>query len=157
MDMALVSDPIEVLLIEDNPADVRLTRMALQGGEIEKHLSIAEDGEAAMAFLRRQGPFASAPRPDLILLDLNLPGKSGHEVLAEIKRDDSLRTIPTVVLTTSDRESDVRLSYELAANCFVTKPIGLHPFLQAVRRIEDFWIRTATLPPEAVPERRSGG
>ena len=147
--MTRPSDPIEVLLVEDNPADVRLTRLALQGGAIEKHLNIAADGESALAFLRQQGPYADSPRPDLILLDLNLPGKSGHEVLAEIKEDLSLRTIPTVVLTTSDREQDVRLSYELAANCYVTKPIGLNPFLQAVRKIEDFWIRTATLPREA--------
>jgi chemotaxis family two-component system response regulator Rcp1 len=148
--------PIEVLLVEDNPADVRLTRLALQGGAIEKHLNLATDGEAALAFLRRQGPYADSPRPDLILLDLNLPGKSGHEVLAEIKKDQSLRTIPTVVLTTSDRELDVKLSYELAANCYVTKPIGLKPFLQAVRKIEDFWIRTATLPREPDAEEASG-
>ncbi|HEX5043326.1 MAG TPA: response regulator [Candidatus Polarisedimenticolaceae bacterium] len=146
--MTRPSDPIEVLLVEDNPADVRLTRLALQGGVIEKHLNIAQDGESALAYLRQQGPYAGAVRPDLILLDLNLPGKSGHEVLAEIKQDESLRTIPTVVLTTSDREQDIKLSYELAANCFVTKPIGLNLFLQAVRKIEDFWIRTATLPRE---------
>ena len=154
--MTRFSDPIEVLLVEDNPADVRLTRLALQGGAIEKHLSIAADGESALAFLRHQGPYADSPRPDLILLDLNLPGKSGHEVLAEIKQDKDLRTIPTVVLTTSDREHDIKLSYELAANCYVTKPIGLNPFLQAVRRIEDFWIRTASLPREADAKGVSG-
>lgn len=155
--MPTVPSPIEVLLVEDNPADIRLTRMALQGGLIEKHLNIAEDGESAMAFLRHEGPYAASPRPDLILLDLNLPGKSGHEVLAEIKKDASLRTIPTVVLTTSDREHDVKLSYELSANCYVTKPMGLHPFLQAVRRIEDFWIRTATLPRDPDAGGPSGG
>ena len=151
------NDPIEVLLVEDNPADIRLTRMALDAGSVQKHVSIAEDGETALAFLRQEGPYATAPRPDLILLDLNLPRKSGHEVLAEIKRDRSLRTIPTVVLTTSDREADVRLSYDLAANCFVTKPIGLHPFLKAVRMIEEFWIRTATLPRESPDAVRSSG
>ncbi|HET9299155.1 MAG TPA: response regulator [Candidatus Polarisedimenticolaceae bacterium] len=147
---------IQVLLVEDNPADVRLTRLALQGGKIEKHLNIAQDGESALAYLRQQGPYADSPRPDLILLDLNLPGKSGHEVLAEIKQDKSLRTIPTVVLTTSDREQDIKLSYELAANCYVTKPVGLNLFLQAIRRIEDFWIRTATLPRGTDAERVSG-
>jgi len=154
--MTRFSDPIEVLLVEDNPADVRLTRLALQGGAIEKHLNIAADGESALAFLRQQGPYSASPRPDLILLDLNLPGKSGHEVLAEIKRDNNLRTIPTVVLTTSDREHDIKLSYELAANCYVTKPIGLNPFLQAVRKIEDFWVRTASLPREPGAEGASG-
>lgn len=150
------SDVIQVLLVEDNPADVRLTRLALQGGQLEKHLTIAKDGESALAYLRQQGPYADSPRPDLILLDLNLPGKSGHEVLAEIKQDRSLRTIPTVVLTTSDREQDIKLSYELAANCYVTKPVGLNLFLQAVRRIEDFWIRTATLPRGTDAGRVSG-
>jgi len=154
--MTRFSDPIEVLLVEDNPADVRLTRLALQGGAIEKHLNIAADGESALAFLRQQGPYSASPRPDLILLDLNLPGKSGHEVLAEIKQDNNLRTIPTVVLTTSDREHDIKLSYELAANCYVTKPIGLNPFLQAVRKIEDFWVRTASLPREPGAEGASG-
>ena len=154
--MTRPSVPIEVLLVEDNPADVRLTRLALQGGQIEKHLNIAEDGESALAFLRQQGPYADSPRPDLILLDLNLPGKSGHEVLAEIKQDRLLRTIPTVVLTTSDREQDIRLSYELAANCYVTKPVGLNLFLAAVRKIEDFWIRTASLPGEPDAEGVSG-
>ena len=149
-------DAIQVLLVEDNPADVRLTRLALQGGQIEKHLNIATDGESALAYLRQQGPYADSPRPDLILLDLNLPGKSGHEVLAEIKQDKALRTIPTVVLTTSDREQDIKLSYELAANCYVTKPVGLNLFLQAVRKIEDFWIRTATLPRSTDAERVSG-
>jgi len=153
--MTRPSDPIEVLLIEDNPADVRLTRLALQGGAIEKHLNIAEDGESGLAFLRQQGRYARSPRPDLILLDLNLPGKSGHEVLAEIKQDKNLRTIPTVVLTTSDRDHDIKLSYELAANCYVTKPIGLNPFLQAIRKIEDFWVRTASLPRDPDAERLS--
>jgi chemotaxis family two-component system response regulator Rcp1 len=144
--MSLPVNPIQVLLVEDNPADVRLTRMALAGGAVRKQVSLAEDGDAAIAFLRQQGPYAAAPRPDLILLDLNLPGKSGHEVLAMIKQDEELRTIPTVVLSTSDREQDIRRSYELAANCFVTKPIGLERYLQAMRRIEAFWMETATLP-----------
>ena len=151
------NDPIEVLLVEDNPADIRLTKMALGAGSVPKHVSIVGDGETALAFLRQEGPYATAPRPDLILLDLNLPRKSGHEVLAEIKRDRSLRTIPTVVLTTSDREADVRLSYELSANCFVTKPIGLNPFLRAVRMIEEFWMGTASLPAGSKDAARSSG
>lgn len=150
------TEPIQVLLVEDNPADVRLTRMALDGGAIRKQVSIANDGDVAIAFLKQEGDYASAPRPDLILLDLNLPGKSGHEVLAAIKQDQELRTIPTVVLTTSDREQDIRLSYELSANCFVTKPIGLERFLQAVRRIEAFWMETATLPGPQDVGRRPG-
>ena len=139
--------PIEVLLVEDNPGDIRLTEMALRNGVVRKHVSVTRDGEAALAFLRREGPYESAPRPDLILLDLNLPRKSGHEVLAEIKKDVDLRCIPTVILTTSDQQEDVRTSYELFANCYITKPIGLDPFLKAVGSIEDFWLRTATLPP----------
>ena len=139
---------VEILLVEDNPGDVRLTREALRDGRIHTHLSIASDGEEALAFLRRQGKFGDAPRPDLILLDLNLPRRSGREVLSEIKRDDSLRRIPVVVLTTSAAEQDVLASYDLNANCFITKPVDLDQFIRVIRSIEDFWLTVVKLPRE---------
>ena len=144
------AETVEILLVEDNPGDIRLTRMALQQGQIPKKIRVAEDGETAMAYLRQQGEFAGAPRPDLIVLDLNLPRKSGYEVLEEIKSDDVLRAIPTVILTTTDQYGDIRRCYELMANCFVTKPVGLDHYIQAVRAIEEFWLRTASLPSAAV-------
>ena len=140
-------DAIEVLLVEDNPGDVRLTREALREGKVRNNLSVAPDGVEALAFLRREGKYADAPRPDVILLDLNLPKKDGREVLAVIKRDAELKQIPVVVLTTSKAEEDVLKSYELHANCYVTKPVDLEKFIQVVQSIDRFWLTVVTLPP----------
>lgn len=137
---------IEILLVEDNPGDVRLTIEALREGKVRNNLSVATDGVEALEFLRRRGHFANAPRPDLILLDLNLPKKDGREVLAEIKADPDLKTIPVVVLTTSKAEEDVVRSYHLHANCYVTKPVDLDQFISVVRAIEDFWLTVVALP-----------
>lgn len=139
-------EPINILLVEDNPGDVRLTVEALREGKVHNHLSVARDGVEALAFLRRQGEFADAPRPDVILLDLNLPKKDGREVLAEIKADERLRRIPVVVLTTSKAEEDILRSYALHANCYVTKPVDLEQFITVVRSIEDFWFSIVRLP-----------
>lgn len=140
--------PVEILLVEDNPGDVRLTREALRDGKVRNNLNVASDGVEALAFLRREGQYASAPRPDLILLDLNLPRKDGREVLAEIKADDRFRRIPVVVLTTSHAEQDVLKSYDLHVNCYITKPIDLDQFITVVRTIEDFWLTVVVLPGE---------
>lgn len=139
-------DPVHVLLVEDSPGDVRLTREAFREANVSVHLHVANDGVEAMAFLRRDAPNAGAPRPDLILLDLNLPKMDGREVLAQIKADDSLRAIPTVVLTTSDVEADIVRSYDLQANCFLTKPVELEAFESLVRSINEFWLTTVKLP-----------
>ena len=139
-------EPINILLVEDNPGDVRLTIEALREGKVHNHLSVARDGVEALAFLRQEAPFADAPRPDVILLDLNLPKKDGREVLAEIKADDQLRRIPVVVLTTSKAEEDILRSYALHANCYVTKPVDLEQFITVVRSIEDFWFSIVRLP-----------
>jgi chemotaxis family two-component system response regulator Rcp1 len=138
--------PIEVLLVEDNPGDVRLTQEAFLDANPAVHLHIASDGVEAMGFLRREGPHAQAPRPHLILLDLNLPKMDGREVLALIKGDYSLKTIPTVILTTSDAEADVAKSYQLQANCYLTKPVQLSAFESLVRSINDFWLTKVKLP-----------
>jgi CheY-like chemotaxis protein len=138
--------PIEILLVEDNPGDVRLTVEGLNEGKVRNNLHVARDGVEALAFLRRQGQFADAVRPDLILLDLNLPRKDGREVLSEIKSDPELKTIPVVVLTTSRAEQDVLHSYQLQANCYITKPVGLEQFITVVKSIEDFWLTVVTLP-----------
>jgi CheY-like chemotaxis protein len=140
--------PIEVLLVEDNPGDAQLTRIALNDGKMCINLSLTEDGVDALAFLRKQGTYAEAPRPDLILLDLNLPRKDGREVLAEIKADPSLRRIPVVVLTTSQSDTDILRAYELAANCFITKPVDFDQFVKIVQTIEDFWFTVVKLPSE---------
>jgi CheY-like chemotaxis protein len=137
---------IEVLLVEDSPGDVRLTQEAFRDANKSIHLNVATDGVEAMAFLRREGVHASAPRPDLILLDLNLPRMDGREVLAHIKEDDTLRTIPTVILTTSVAEADIVKSYELQANCYLSKPVQLAAFEQVVRSINDFWLTRVRLP-----------
>lgn len=137
---------IQILLVEDDPGDVVITREAFADNKVRNQLSVVSDGESAMAFLRRTGEFTDAPRPDLILMDLNLPRKSGHEVLAEIKADPSLRRIPVVVLTTSDAEEDVLRSYDLHANAFVTKPVDFECFLDAIRQIDDFFITVVRLP-----------
>lgn len=138
--------PIEILLVEDNPGDVRLTIEALREGKVLNHLTVARDGEEAMAALRREGRFAKTGRPDIILLDLNLPKKDGREVLEEIKKDPNLMVIPIVVLTTSQDEQDVLKSYKLHANCYITKPVDLPQFLAVVKAIEDFWFTVVVLP-----------
>ena len=138
--------PITILLVEDNPGDVRLTEEALRETEIANRLVVVNDGQAALDFLRRNGPYADAPHPDLILLDLNLPKKDGREVLAEIKQDPHLRMIPVVVLTTSRDEGDILKSYDLHANCYVNKPVDLDRFLRIVKNIKEFWFTVAKLP-----------
>lgn len=138
--------PIEILLVEDNPGDVRLTIEGLNESKIHNNLHIAKDGVEAMQFLRREQQHADAVRPDLILLDLNLPRMDGRQVLAEIKSDLRLKTIPVVVLTTSRAEQDVLRSYELQANCYITKPVDLEQFIAVVKSIEDFWFTIVTLP-----------
>lgn len=140
--------PIEVLLVEDNPGDVRLTQEALKEGRIINHLSVVRDGVEATDFLWRRGEYANAPRPDLILLDLNLPRKTGGEVLQEIKTDPSLRRIPVMILTTSKADQDLRQAYNLHANCYIAKPVDLDQFLNVVRSIEHFWLKIVTLPLE---------
>jgi len=140
--------PIEVLLVEDSPGDVRLTQEAFRDANRSVRLHVASDGVEAMAFLRHEGAYVNAPRPDLILLDLNLPKMDGREVLAQIKEDDTLKTIPTVVLTTSDAEADISKSYQLQANCYLNKPVELDAFEALVKSINDFWLTTVHLPPK---------
>lgn len=139
-------DPIEILLVEDNPGDIRLTRAALEDLKITNRLSVTRDGASAMAFLRREGKHEGAPRPDLMLLDLNLPGKDGREVLEEVKSDPDLRRIPVVVLTTSSAEEDLLSAYNHYANCYITKPIDLEGLTKIVSTIEDFWFSIVRLP-----------
>jgi two-component system, chemotaxis family, response regulator Rcp1 len=138
---------IEILLVEDNPGDADLAREALENSKVRNTLNVVGDGEAAMAFLRRKGKYADAPRPDLVLLDLNLPKKDGLEVLAEIKSDDDLKCIPVVILTTSKTEEDILRSYNLHVNCYITKPIDLNQFIKVVQAIEEFWFTIVKLPP----------
>jgi len=138
--------PIEILLVEDSPDDACLTVDALQDGRVRNNVTVVDDGVKAMAFLRREGRYASAPRPDLILLDLNLPRKNGREVLAEIKSDPSLRRIPVVVMTSSDDEKDIVAAYNLHVNCYVTKPVDLTQFLGVIKSIEHFWFSIVRLP-----------
>lgn len=140
--------PMDVLLIEDSPGDVRLTQEAFREANPAIRLHVANDGVEAMAFLQREGAHARAPRPDIILLDLNLPRMDGREVLARIKEDDALKTIPTVILTTSDAEADITKSYQLKANCYLTKPVQLDQFESLVKSINDFWLTRARLPPQ---------
>jgi len=139
---------IDILLVEDNPGDVRLTQEALKEAKVRNNLHVVEDGVDAMAFLKREGEYASAPLPDLILLDLNLPRKDGREVLEEIKQDDRLKRIPVVVLTTSQAEEDILRTYNLHANCYVNKPVDLDEFIKIVKSIEDFWLTIVKLPTE---------
>jgi CheY-like chemotaxis protein len=146
--MTMDARPIEILLVEDNAADVRLTIEALREGKVRNHLAVARDGEEALAMLRREGPHAEAARPDLILLDLNLPKKDGREVLAAIKADERFKRIPVVVLTTSSAEADVLRTYELHANCYITKPVDLEQFVSVVKSIDDFWLTVVRLPSE---------
>jgi CheY-like chemotaxis protein len=139
--------PIDILLVEDNPADERLTREAFKDARVLNTLHVVKDGLDALTFLRQQGAYVGSPRPNLILLDLNLPRKDGREVLAEIKQDESLRCIPVVVLTTSQAEEDITRSYHLHANAYVTKPVDLNKFYEVVRSFEQFWLAAVTLPP----------
>jgi len=141
---------IKILLVEDNPGDADLAREALEASKLHNDLHVVGDGEAAMAFLRREGKYAAAPRPDLVLLDLNLPKKDGREVLAEIKSDEHLKRIPVVILTTSKAEEDILRTYSLHANCFITKPIDLTQFIKVVQAIEEFWFTIVKLPPNEV-------
>ncbi len=140
--------PIEILMVEDSPSDAQLTIEALHAAKIANRLHHVEDGVEALQFLRQQGPYADAPRPDLILLDLNLPRKDGREVLEELKRDPDLKVIPVVVLTTSRSEQDVLRSYQLHANCYITKPVDFTQFMGVVKAIENFWLTIVTLPKE---------
>ena len=147
-DTTTIAGPVEILLVEDNPGDVRLTREALKSDRLWNTLQVVRDGVEAMAYLRREGEFRGAVRPDLILLDLNLPRKDGREVLAEIKADDDLKLIPVVVLTTSQAEEDVLKAYGSHANCYITKPVDLAKFMAVVKSIEHFWFAIVRLPPK---------
>jgi len=138
--------PIEILLVEDNPGDVRLTREALNEAHVRNNLTVAKDGAEALAMARREPPYDAAPRPDLVLLDLNLPRLDGRQVLAEMKADPELRRIPVVVLTTSKAEEDVLRSYDLYANSYITKPVDFDQFIKVVQSIEEFWLTIVTLP-----------
>jgi two-component system, chemotaxis family, response regulator Rcp1 len=143
-----VVKPIEILLVEDNPGDVRLTQEVLREGQIRNHLNVVEDGEKAIAFLNRAKPYDQAPHPNLILLDLNLPRRNGLEVLKIIKTNEDLKHIPVVVFTTSQAEEDIMSAYNHYANCYITKPIDLEQFIKSVKYIEDFWLSMAQLPSE---------
>lgn len=143
--------PIEILLVEDNPGDVKLTEVALREGKILNEMNVVYDGDEAMDFLCQRGKWADAPRPDLILLDLNLPRKSGHEVLKEIKADENLRHIPIVILTTSHAERDILSTYNNYANCYITKPVDLDQFISVVKTIQDFWLTVVSLPRQHNP------
>lgn len=138
--------PVNILLVEDNPGDVRLMREAFRNQKVRNTLHAVTDGKAAMAFLRKQGKYVNAPRPDIILLDLNLPGKDGREVLAEIKSDPHLRVTPVIIITSSGAEQDVIRAYSLNANCYVTKPVNLDQFIRMVQSISDFWFTIVKLP-----------
>jgi len=146
--MRMMSDVVDILLVEDNPGDVRLTREALKEAKVRNELHVATDGVEALAFLRREGVHKKAVRPSLVLLDLNLPRKSGREVLAEMKEDPELRRIPVVILTTSQAEQDIIKAYDLHVNCYINKPVDLDQFLQVVKSIEDFWLTLVKLPPQ---------
>lgn len=146
--MSIHNGSIQVLLVEDNPGDVRLTKEALKEGKMLNRVTVVGDGVEALSFLRRQGKYADAGQPDLILLDLNLPKKDGRQVLAEIKADPGLKRIPVVVLTTSSAEEDILKTYDLHANCYVTKPVDLEQFMHVVKSIEDFWVTVVKLPSE---------
>jgi two-component system response regulator len=146
MNTGVISKTIEILLVEDNPADVELTTLAFENSQLQIHLSVVGDGVAALEFLHRQRQYDSAPFPDLVVLDLNLPKKSGHEVLAEIKADEDLRRIPVVILTTSGAEEDIFQAYNLHANCYIRKPVSFSEFTEVVQSIEDFWFGIVRLP-----------
>jgi CheY-like chemotaxis protein len=140
-------EAVEILLVEDSPGDVRLTQEALKDSKLYNNLNVVPDGVEALAFLRRQGHYANAPRPDLILLDLNLPRMDGRQVLQEIKNDENLKRIPVVVLTTSSNETDIFITYNLHANCYISKPVDFTQFINVVKSIESFWFSIVKLPP----------
>lgn len=144
----MIVTAIDILLVEDNPGDIRLTREALRDSKIRNNLAVVEDGVEAMAYLRREGQYADSVRPDIILLDLNLPRMDGREVLREIKSDDTLKRIPVVILTTSESEDDILRSYDLHANCYIAKPVDFNRFITIVHTIENFWFSIVKLPPE---------
>ena len=144
--METTYETVEILLVEDNPGDVRLTQEVLRDGKVRNNMHVTKDGVDAISFLHQTGDYAGAPRPDIILLDLNLPKKDGREVLAEIKADHDLKNIPVVVLTTSSAEQDIFRSYDLHANCYITKPVDLDQFIRVIRSIEDFWLTIVKLP-----------
>jgi CheY-like chemotaxis protein len=146
----MMTETVQILLVEDSPGDVRLTREALRDGKVANELHVATDGEAALAFLRHAPGYEAVPAPDLILLDLNLPRMTGHEVLVEIKADAVLRAIPVAVLTTSAAEADVHRSYDLGASCYLTKPVDFNEFLKVIGAIEDFWLTVVRLPQRTV-------
>ncbi|MDC4227279.1 MAG: response regulator [Candidatus Manganitrophus sp.] len=146
MNLKAIGGPVEILLVEDSPGDVRLTKEALKEGKVLNNLHVVGDGVEALAFLRQEGSYKNAVRPDLILLDLNLPKKDGREVLEVIKNDPVLRRIPVVILTTSNAEKDILKSYELHANCYVTKPVDFEQFITVVKSVEDFWLTVVKLP-----------
>ncbi len=146
--MELHEKPVEILLVEDNPGDVRLTKEAFKEAKVRNNINVVMDGVEAMAYLRREGEYAEAIRPDIVLLDLNLPKKDGREVLAEVKADDDLKRIPVVILTTSKAEEDIVKTYNLHANCYITKPVDLDQFMIVVKTIEDFWLSIVKLPPK---------
>jgi CheY-like chemotaxis protein len=148
MNDATGAQPIEILLAEDNPGDVRLMMETFREGKIHNRISVVEDGVEALAFLRRQGKYQTAPRPDLVLLDLSLPRKKGQEVLAEIKQDPDLKRIPVVVITSSQAEQDILDAYNNHVNCYLTKPVGLEQFLTVVQSVEQFWLTIVQLPPK---------
>ncbi len=143
----MMNRTIQLLLVEDDPADVTLTKRLLDEAKIALHLDVVNDGASAMAYLRREAPYADAVRPDLMLLDLNMPKKNGCEVLQDMQQDVALRSIPVVVLTTSDSDSDIERAYDLGANCYITKPMGLDQFAKAICSIENFWFTVVKLPP----------
>lgn len=146
MEINNVGRPADFLLVEDNPGDVRLTQEALKSHKVQNNLHVVTDGEEALAYLRKQGKYKDVPRPDIILLDLNLPKKDGREVLAEIKSDQSLKSIPVVIITSSEAEQDIIKSYNLNANCYVTKPVNLDQFIKVVQSVNDFWLTIVKLP-----------
>ena len=148
MNVGKVGRPVEILLVEDNPGDVRLTLEAFKENKMHNNLHVVGDGVEALAFLRREDQYADVPRPDLILLDLNLPKKDGREVLTDIKDDENLRRIPVVILTTSRAEEDILKTYDLHVNCYITKPVDLDEFIRVMRSIEDFWLTIVKLPTE---------
>ena len=147
MPQGIAGKPIEILLVEDSASDVRLTREAMDSAKVLNNLNVVGDGVEAMNYLRREGKYANAPRPDLILLDLNMPRKDGREVLAEVKGDPDLKRIPVVILTVSKAEEDVLKAYNLHANCYISKPVNLAQFLKVVESIESFWLTIVELPP----------
>lgn len=150
MTIGSIDRPIEILLVEDNPGDVRLTKEAFKDAKVINNIHVVKDGEEAMAFLRHEGTYANLPHPDIILLDLNLPRKDGREVLAEIKEDSLLKSIPIIILTTSKSEEDILNTYNLHANCYITKPVDLNQFINVVKSIEDFWLCLVKLPSSSV-------